>query len=160
MIWTDERIAELKGHIADKRSGREIGAIMGVTRNSIIGKAHRLGLHLLAAFKQGTPVRKEVKQYYEPRIKFAEVNKRLPPLQTILEADAAAYDNDRRTYAVLLTDLKDEMCHFPLWQDDTDAKLYCGAVAVEGCSWCSHHRSRCFIKSTSKTGTYINWRHK
>jgi GcrA cell cycle regulator len=45
MSWTDERIAELQRLWAEGKSASEIAAILGdVTRNAVIGKAHRLNL--------------------------------------------------------------------------------------------------------------------
>ncbi len=45
MDWTDERIELLKKLWADGLSGNQIAAELGgITRNAVIGKAHRLGL--------------------------------------------------------------------------------------------------------------------
>ena len=45
MIWTDERIGDLRRLWSEGRSASEIAGILGdVTRNAVIGKAHRLGL--------------------------------------------------------------------------------------------------------------------
>lgn len=45
-MWTDERIAALRQAVADGLSASQIAAEMGgVTRNAVIGKAHRLGLY-------------------------------------------------------------------------------------------------------------------
>ena len=45
MEWTDEAVAELKRLWAENVSARDIGERLGgVSRNAVIGKAHRLGL--------------------------------------------------------------------------------------------------------------------
>ena len=45
MTWTDERVELLKKLWADGLSASQIAAELGgVTRNSVIGKVHRLGL--------------------------------------------------------------------------------------------------------------------
>jgi len=45
MGWTDERIEQLRQLWAEGRSASEIAETLGgVTRNAVIGKAHRLGL--------------------------------------------------------------------------------------------------------------------
>ena len=43
-LWTDDQIAELTRFVATGLSASQIGRIMGVTRNAIIGKVGRLGL--------------------------------------------------------------------------------------------------------------------
>ena len=42
--WPDERTALLKELWGTNKSAAEIGAILGLTRNAVIGKANRLGL--------------------------------------------------------------------------------------------------------------------
>lgn len=45
MVWTDHRIEELKKLWSDGRTASQIADFLGdVTRNAVIGKAHRLGL--------------------------------------------------------------------------------------------------------------------
>ncbi|TPE61805.1 GcrA cell cycle regulator [Sandaracinobacter neustonicus] len=46
MAWTDERIALLKQYWEEGRSASQIAEILGegLSRNAVIGKAHRLGL--------------------------------------------------------------------------------------------------------------------
>lgn len=44
MSWTDERIEELKQLWGEGLSAQEIGRKLDVTKNAVIGKAHRLGL--------------------------------------------------------------------------------------------------------------------
>ena len=42
--WTPERDAQLRAHWASGLSTRRIGDAMGLSKNSIVGRAHRLGL--------------------------------------------------------------------------------------------------------------------
>lgn len=44
MTWTDERIAELKRLYALEKTFVEIGRLMHLPTNSVLGKAHRLGI--------------------------------------------------------------------------------------------------------------------
>ncbi len=44
LSWTDERIEELKQLWGEGLSAQDIGKKLGVTKNAVIGKAHRLGL--------------------------------------------------------------------------------------------------------------------
>ena len=40
-IWTDEKIEQLKGYVKQELKYREIGAIMGFSKNAIVGACHR-----------------------------------------------------------------------------------------------------------------------
>ena len=44
MTWTEERVAELQRLWDTGKSASEIGKILGVSKNSVVGKAHRLKL--------------------------------------------------------------------------------------------------------------------
>ena len=44
MTWTEERVAELHRLWDTGKSASEIGKILGVSKNSVVGKAHRLKL--------------------------------------------------------------------------------------------------------------------
>lgn len=43
MLWTEEQVADLKRRWPNE-SAREIATEIGVTRNAVLGKIHRLGL--------------------------------------------------------------------------------------------------------------------
>jgi GcrA cell cycle regulator len=44
MGWTDEKILELKSLWSEGLTTGEIGKRLGVSKNAVVGKAHRLGL--------------------------------------------------------------------------------------------------------------------
>jgi GcrA cell cycle regulator len=44
MIWTQERIEALTGLWQEGHSTAEIGRRLGITKNAVVGKAHRLSL--------------------------------------------------------------------------------------------------------------------
>lgn len=46
MEWTEEQDAKLRAGIQNRMSARLIGESLGVTRNSVLGRVFRLGLHL------------------------------------------------------------------------------------------------------------------
>lgn len=59
MIWTEERTEELKLLWDGGMSANQIAKKFGVTRNSIIGKVHRLGLEgRLGPTQADRPLRK------------------------------------------------------------------------------------------------------
>ena len=43
-VWTPERIAEVTRLWGEGLTTAEIGKLVGVTKNAVVGKAHRLGL--------------------------------------------------------------------------------------------------------------------
>lgn len=44
MTWTDDRVEVLKQLWDEGKTASQIAAVLGVTRNAVIGKAHRIGV--------------------------------------------------------------------------------------------------------------------
>ena len=44
MVWTQEKIEQLRRHWRDGMSITDIGRKLAMSRNAVVGKAHRLGL--------------------------------------------------------------------------------------------------------------------
>ena len=52
--WTEDRMAILRALWQEGLTTREIGARMGITKNAVVGKVHRLGLP-----KRGSPIKQK-----------------------------------------------------------------------------------------------------
>lgn len=65
MTWSDERISQLRTLWSQGRSASEIAVMLGdgISRNAVIGKAHRLGLS-----SRPSPIRRTEKQEAGPGI--------------------------------------------------------------------------------------------
>ena len=57
MSWTDERVALLRELWDSGMGTAEIGERLGMTKNAIIGKAHRIGLRARRASPKRRPAR-------------------------------------------------------------------------------------------------------
>ena len=56
-VWTESRLAKLRELWDEKLSISKIGEALGVSRNAIAGKAHRLGLE-----KRQSPIKPSIKK--------------------------------------------------------------------------------------------------
>lgn len=65
-VWTDERVEELKRLWGEGLTTGEIGKALGVSKNAVVGKAHRLGLK-----GRPSPIKrvKQAKPKAEPKIR-------------------------------------------------------------------------------------------
>lgn len=68
-VWTDDRIAKLKKLWSEGLTTGEIGKRLGVSKNAVVGKAHRLGLKsrpspIRRAAKKAEPKKEEVKKVF------------------------------------------------------------------------------------------------
>lgn len=151
--WTDERIELLKVKWAEGLSSSQIAAQMGgCTRNSIIGKVHRLGLHQSAPrFRNQPGPKKATRQakVWNGNAPPRPVRPRLPidpiALAEMHKAVAAKFvakehKSTEPHKACDMFALTDYVCRWPLWGGREELnKLYCGAPTNEKPPYCREH---------------------
>jgi GcrA cell cycle regulator len=86
MDWTEETILRLRGLWAEGHSTAEIGRRLGVTKNAVVGKAHRLDLPA-----RPSPIRREGTPGVQPRRPAPRrvAGPTLPPLSSSSQATEA-----------------------------------------------------------------------
>lgn len=143
MTWTDTEVETLKKLWAEGRSVGEIAAELGgVSRNAVIGKAHRLHLvpHVNAP-EHGKPS-VSVPRVAKPFIRTA----RLPKAKVDLVKVAAVKKMVERTSALpapaplnfTLLELNHGDCRWPVSGDGAKT-LFCGHKVEAGKSYCACH---------------------
>jgi GcrA cell cycle regulator len=138
--WTPERVELLRHFVVDGLTCSEIATEIGVTRNAVIGKIHRLGLcPVRAPGGSGRPC--------SPRARRERAASRRPLLQVLL-CDSARVAGATVTGPVQsgqpcsLLDLTKGQCRWPLAEaaNDCSAELvFCGNEAIAGLSYCVGH---------------------
>lgn len=133
MSWTDERVAELKRLWETGKSASEIGKILGVSKNSVVGKAHRLKLK-----SRPSPIRRT--PFVKPK---AAPRKEPPKPQPQVIHEPAPLPAPRPIVGV-----KGPKCLWPIGDPgDTDFH-FCEAPAVAGKPYCPQHCARAYITKT------------
>lgn len=151
MAWTDERVAILKKMWGDGKTAAEIAKELGegVTRNAVIGKAHRLKLSGRASPIQAT--KKTIKVAKEqsnakPRVK-AKVTevaekpkaapKRAPSVPSPSKQEVETIKNKGKRLP--LSQLSERMCRWPIG-DPNDADFgFCACKTEVGLPYCEEH---------------------
>lgn len=141
VTWTTERIEQLRQHVVSGLTCSQIAAEIGVTRNAVIGKIHRLGLS--PSRPPGAPARA-----YAPR----ERRPRLPSQRRLLRLIDAQSSRCDATFAVgpalapvesanrcSLLEITADACHWPLGDPHAADFAFCGNTAVPGLSYCVGH---------------------
>jgi GcrA cell cycle regulator len=138
-VWTDDRVAELKRLFETGISCAQIGAAMGIkSRNSIIGKLHRLGLRREKTIgaKQSHGVEAGVRtRASRSQNRSAPVKAKLAPIDFDAIPDIPV---DICPNRVTLLSCEPSHCRWPA-ADDGSADMVCGDPKVEGRSWCARH---------------------
>ncbi|MCB1532192.1 MAG: gcrA cell cycle regulator family protein [Alphaproteobacteria bacterium] len=131
MSWTDDRVALLKKLWGEGKTAAEIAQELGgVTRNAVIGKAHRLKLS-----NRVSPIQQNKK----PAATKPPVEKK--PKQKILAEDA-----DRETVSLL--ELGARMCRWPIGDPREENFGFCGEHMISGLPYCAEHAKVAYQAAT------------
>lgn len=168
MIWNDERVDALKHLWAYGLSASQIAArIGGVSRNSVIGKAHRLGLPLRGHAGNGRPRtsatprnRKTMNKYRSNRLKNTvrlgtpvTISTTATKIARTIERDGipiptpAEADIPRVSFLDLNEDGKKHckwICLDSVTGVPQDAPMFCGEEPEPGLVYCRAHALRAY----------------
>ncbi len=138
MSWTDERVSLLTKLWGEGHTAAEIAKKLGgVTRNAVIGKAHRLKLSNRVSPIQHNkkPANKNVERKVVKKAKpaVAQVKSEVPKVvsmpKEVVKKDGL-YD---------LMDLKPRMCRWPCGDPKHDDFGFCGDNSMPGLPYCEDH---------------------
>ena len=136
--WTPGRVEQLRNGVASGLSCSQIAAEIGVTRNAVIGKIHRLGLspgRPAAAPARSCPPRARRPRFSPQRqllrLMFAEA-----PGVAGDDAELAPIDSTQRCS---LVDLGQDKCRWPVGDPCTADFAFCGNEAIRDFSYCAGH---------------------
>ena len=143
MAWTDERIAQLKAGWEGGMTASQIAEALGegVSRNAVIGKAHRLGLE-----SRPSPVKGADDAAVVPAPAKAAATVAVPvvapaPLATPIAKPPAAKKPTRTGKAARTTllDLNEKICKWPIGHPGEADFHFCGKPSQAGFPYCTEH---------------------
>ena len=133
MSWNEEKVNKLKELWGKGNTASQIAEIIGgISRNAVIGKAHRLNLS--AKIKtRATSVNQNLKSNSEdPRIKSSK-GKRGKFKSLIIEKDFEP-ENPKQ-----LEQLDDNSCKWPIGHPNEKSFYFCGRTSLKDFSYCKLH---------------------
>jgi len=145
MSWTDERIAQLKKMWKEGKSAADIAKFLakGVTRNAVIGKAHRMGLSgRPSPIKKAPPAPKKTvaKKEIKKAAPVAPLKKAAAPVVSGVRhnpltrelAEPRKFEKEAIPPGggVALIDLTERMCKWPIGDPKEDDFTFCGRHGV------------------------------
>tara|TARA_B100001027_G_scaffold100898_1_gene69295 strand:- start:507 stop:962 length:456 start_codon:yes stop_codon:yes gene_type:complete len=132
MSWTYERIEKLKQLWEEGLTASRIAAELGdVTRNAVIGKAHRLGLSGRMAAKSS---KNGISIIRKKRINLAKSQKVIDISPVI----------DEPMNPTSFQDIKDGLCRWPLGEPEESDFMFCGRNTKEGFVYCQAHYKQAY----------------
>jgi len=161
MEWTSEAIERLRVLWSEGHSTAEIGRRMGVSKNSVVGKAHRLQLPA-----RPSPIRRDPAA---PRPVAAGRRPTLPPLRVVAAAPAPelpARAEPRRPEPRMAEPRAEaplvlakpasivrpfarataRSCCWPIGEPGTPGFRFCAAEALNGKPYCAEHAAVAYVR--------------
>ena len=133
MSWTDEKVAKLKELWGKGNTASEIASIIGgISRNAVIGKAHRLNLS--AKIKTRSVVsNKNFEISLDEKNNNSKRGKRSKFKSLIIEKDFEP-ENPKQ-----LEELTDNDCKYPIGHPNEKNFYFCGRTSLKDFSYCKLH---------------------
>ena len=141
--WNPERVEQLRNYVGAGLTCSQIAAEIGVTRNAVIGKIHRLGLgpgRPAAAPARACPPRVRRPRPSTQRQLLRLISAEAPHVANGTAIEAVPVDSAKRCS---LLELAQGKCRWPVSDPVSDSGAadftFCGNEAIAGFSYCAGH---------------------
>lgn len=150
MEWTEETIDRLRAFWAEGHSTAEIGRRMGVSKNAVVGKAHRLNLP-----PRPSPIRRDAEGGKRRRMPRRVHGPTLPALRTTMAPMPQAAPSPaapERTAPALRAvppprpGVRAVPCCWPIGEPGTKSFRFCDEAAVPGKPYCECHAAQAYVR--------------
>ena len=133
MSWTEEKVNKLKELWGKGKTASQIAEVIGgITRNAVIGKAHRLNLS--AKIKtRATSSKENINVSEENRDNKIKRGRRSKFKSLIIEKDFEP-ENPKQ-----LEELDENSCKWPIGHPDEKSFYFCGRTSLKDFSYCKLH---------------------
>ena len=133
MSWTDEKVAKLKELWGKGSTASQIAEIIGgISRNAVIGKAHRLNLSAKIKTRTATSSQNYENSREEKSLK-GRKSRRSKFKSLIIEKDFEP-ENPKQ-----LEELDENSCKWPIGHPDEKSFYFCGRSSLKDFSYCKLH---------------------
>ena len=158
MDWTPEQISDLTRLWGEGLTTAEIGKRLGISKNAVVGKAHRLHLPARPSPIKRTGPRPQVYRPATPRQPSAPRAPQAPreprvaaQAQQTSAAALRALANQPSAKRLPMMALSASTCRWPIG-DPGDAEFhFCGERSLDGKPYCSSHASIAYVKMKPRT---------
>ncbi len=155
MGWTDEQVEELKKLWDQGLTTGEIGKALGVSKNAVVGKAHRLKLD-----SRPSPIRRGEDELplEEPATAEREKSAETAAVQKPVDAKPAApkpapvkkaADKKEKKKLFTVNDLTTTSCRWPIGDPKDEDFHFCGKTALPDKPYCAEHAMLAYVATKS-----------
>lgn len=172
MAWTDEMVEDLRKMWREGMTTGEIGKRLGVSKNSIVGKVHRLGLSgrpspikkkdtNIEDLTEAKPIKEEktTKKLKTDRPAKSEkeiaheaelIQTRSDERMETIRSRATKVEGPKKNHKTTLTDLDNHTCRWPIGDPKDEGFHFCGKKIKIGQTYCEEHSAIAYVKTSKK----------
>ena len=133
MSWTEEKVTKLKELWGKGNTASQIAEIIGgISRNAVIGKAHRLNLSAKIKTRFATTNKNFQDNLKENKIKIKRGRK--SKFQSLIIEKDFEPENPKQ-----LEELDENSCKWPIGHPDEKKFYFCGRSSLKDFSYCKLH---------------------
>ena len=134
MSWTEEKVAKLRELWGKGNTASQIAQIIGgISRNAVIGKAHRLNLSAKIKTRTATSSQNFENSINEKNIQTTRRGRKSKFKSLIIEKDFEP-ENPKQ-----LEELDENSCKWPIGHPDEKSFYFCGRSSLKDFSYCKLH---------------------
>ena len=134
MSWTEEKVAKLKELWGKGNTASQIAEIIGgISRNDVIGKAHRLNLSAKIKTRTASNINNNFKSNNQNNINKLTRGRKSRFKSLIIEKDFEP-ENPKQ-----LEELNENSCKWPIGHPNEKSFYFCGRTSLKDFSYCKLH---------------------
>ena len=134
MSWTEEKVAKLKELWGKGNTASQIAEIIGgISRNAVIGKAHRLNLSAKIKARSATSNENFNNSVGNKNSKLINKGRRSKFKSLLIDKDFEP-ENPKQ-----LEELDENSCKWPIGHPDENNFYFCGRTSLKDFSYCKLH---------------------
>ena len=133
MSWTEEKVSKLKELWGKGNTASQIAEIIGgISRNAVIGKAHRLNLSAKIKTRSAMSNQNFKNSSEEKNFKFRK--RRKSKFKSLIIEKDFEPENPKQ-----LEELDENSCKWPIGHPNEDTFYFCGRSSLKDFSYCKLH---------------------
>lgn len=154
MPWTDEQVEQLRQMWVEGLSANEIAKRIGVSKNSIVGKVHRLCLQARPSpikRKNSVPAQQPLQNEGIKDIPSTEeVKEEQAEISALQGMPVKDVKKNCGKNTVRLVELDSHTCRWPIGDPRDEDFCFCGKKVRTGQTYCDEHSAVAYVKATKK----------